>query len=767
MRRAQIQPSYPIKTGLRLLHHVGTLLLLACTASTAAAQSPTLHIMRVVAPPKLSDFLQGTPPNAGTKVDGFRQRRPGDGNPVTEPTVAFLSYDARNVYVVFVCKDEPGKSRARMAKREDVFADDLVFVNLDTFKDGLRNYMFAVNPLGIQLDGIATEGQEDDWSFDTLWRSEGALTPDGYAVLLSIPFKSLRFPDTAVQRWGISLSRSIPRNNEQSNWPYITDRIQGVARQMATLEGIEGVSPGRNMQFIPYGAFTESRLRNAITPTGPEFHTDTDARAGVDSKIVLQDAFTLDLTVNPDFSQVESDEPQVTVNQRFEVFFPEKRPFFIENAGFFRTLEDFTSFVGVTTEPLLFSRRIQDPQFGARITGKKAGWLLGGLVMDDRAAGSVLPVPDPHHESRATVGILRIQRELPGRSAIGVLATSRDFLNSSNRVGSIDARMKLAGNWTLIGQAAASRTEALSGAKRNGASSTVELTHVGRHFYYASRYLDRTPAFRADLGFIVKSDVRQTDHYMGYRFRPTSGPILSLTVGMYNLFDWNRDGRLQQRFNNPHLNVEFPRQTNFYYTRIQDLELFAGQAFHKHRNYWGLNSQWWKWVEISSSFQFGTGLNFIPAAGREPFVGNFGSHRLTLTFRPQSAVKFDQTYIYTRLGTRANSADLAVRSGTSVFNNHLVRSKLNVQFTRELSVRAILDYRAVLPNQDLVKLEREHRVAADILLTYLLNPGTALYVGYADSYDRNNETRLGLPSDPGMASKARQLFIKLSYLFRY
>src|SRR5262249_47684402 len=233
-------------------------------------------------------------------------------------------------------------------------------------------YEFFSTPLGIQADGITTEGQGDDFSFDTVWESRGRLTETGYVVSMAIPFKSLRFPPASgPQTWGISLLRGIPVNNEQSFWPGVTRKLSGFATQFADAHGLEGISPGRNLQFIPYGTFTGARFLD-----GGAFHTDALARAGADARVGARDAVTFDFTVNPDFSQGESDEPQVTVNQRFEVFFPEKRPFFLENAGYFQT--------PIT---LFFSRRIGDPQFGGRVTGRAGRWAIGGLPIDRRPPG--------------------------------------------------------------------------------------------------------------------------------------------------------------------------------------------------------------------------------------------------------------------------------------------------------------------------------------------------------------------------------------------
>src|SRR5712691_157669 len=457
---------------IRGVHHLilmgfaGGLLALPCVAQTPTNRPvdasisqngirdlkglPVLRIPRVKRPPRLEDFLNGTAREDEAIVTSFRQRDPGDGVPVSEPTTAYLSYDDKNLYVIFVCKDEPRQVRARMAKREDAFSDDMVGILLDTFHDQRRAYYFLSNPLGIQADAILTEGQGEDYSFDTLWHSEGRLTPDGYIVWFAVPFKSLRFRGEPIQTWGIGLSRSIIRKNETSWWPHISRRVEGVVQQLATLEGLEHLSPGRNVQLIPYGLLARARFLDTADANNPRFRTENDFRGGVDGKFVMRDALTFDVALNPDFSQVESDEPQVTINQRFEVFFPEKRPFFIENAGFFQT--------PVT---LFFSRRVANPQFGVRMTGKVGRWALGALGIDDRGPGNGRLSTHPLAGDRAGIGIVRVQREFGEQSKIGLLVASRDLASNSNRVFSIDTRIKLSPNLVLEAQAMHSETRQL------------------------------------------------------------------------------------------------------------------------------------------------------------------------------------------------------------------------------------------------------------------------------------------------------------------
>lgn len=175
---------------------------------------PTFRIARVSTPPNLEDYLEGKARDQETRITGFLQRDPRDGTPVSQETTAYLSYDDKNLYAIFVCKDDPKQIRAHLSKREAVFNDDLIGIVLDTFNDKRRGYIFGTNPLGIQLDGIVSEGQDDDYSFDTLWYSHGRLTDDGYVVWMAIPFKSLRFDNADVQTWGggfVAIFRAITK----------------------------------------------------------------------------------------------------------------------------------------------------------------------------------------------------------------------------------------------------------------------------------------------------------------------------------------------------------------------------------------------------------------------------------------------------------------------------------------------------------------------------------------------------------------------------
>ena len=751
--------------SVRLLVAAASLWCLSLPASTEAAPQPgsqatpappAIRVARVSSPPSLDDFAAGRPTPGMTDVSGFRQQEPGDGEPISRLTTAWIGYDDRQFHVVFVCQEDPGQVRGRLARREDINEDDVVGVLLDTFHDRRHAYLFIVNPLGVQLDGISTEGQDDDYSFDTLWHSEGRMTADGYLARISIPFRSLRFRSADVQEWGFAVARVIRARNETSFWPYITRRIQSHVEQMATLTGIEHVSPGRNIQLIPYTAGTASRyLDEQAAVRGRR----EEARAGLDAKVVLKEALTLDLAANPDFSQVESDEPQVTINQRFEVQFPEKRPFFIENASYFRT-----------PETLFFSRRIADPRLGARLTGRVGKWNVAGLVMDDRAPGEQAADGSEASGAMAVMAAGRVVREFGRQSTIGAMVTSRDFSTSSNRVASADLRLRLGGNWVVDAQAMTSRTTRLDGERLAGPAYVAAASYRSRTLNFESEYVDRSPGFRTELGFIERSDIREWDNEIGYTWFPKGGVLLSWGTGFEASVNWDREGRVQDWRANPEVEFEFPRNTNVFVGVDRAYERFQGIGFAKRGAFGHFNTEWLDWLSISLGASRSRGVNYYPAAGLKPFLANETEIEAGLTFRPMPGFRVEETYIHNRLDL-GSDRPAGLPAGDAIFRLHLVRTKATYQFTRALSLRAILDYNGLTPAPALIALDRDRRLTGDVLFTYLLNPGTALYVGYTDAY-ANVRVDPTLPpslsrTDAARTSVGRQVFVKVSYLLRY
>jgi len=738
-------------------HLAGLALSLALSASRGPGTVPSdadrpLSLTRVSRPPTVDDALSGSLADLGTPVTGFRQRTPHDGRPISAETAAYVSYDARNLYVIFVCQENPRDVRAHLTRREDIDLDDTVTVFLDTFHDRRRAYAFSTNPLGVQRDGVVAEGQDVDYSFDTLWSSEGRVTADGFVVRMAIPFKSLRFREEPGQVWGIGFSRAIVHTGEDAYWPYVTDRLEGFVQQLAPLAGPDRVAPSRNLQLIPYGSFSATR---ALDPGVPAFRRDQTGRAGLDAKIILNSAFTWDLTLNPDFSEVESDEPQVLVNQRFQVFFPEKRPFFLDNAGFFET-----------PEPLFFSRHVADPEVAGRLTGKAGGWAVGVLLSDDRAAGRQAPTAASSGR-RTGVGALRVQREIGRQSAIGVLATTRTIGSSFNQVVGVDLRLKIGDTWVLAGQAIRTFDRPTTGAGVDGAAYLASLLRTGRHFTYSSSYLDRSPTYHAPLGFIQRVDIREGGSHAGYSWRPDAGAVLAYGPSVTASAIWNHAHVLEDWSGVVDWSVSLKGASEIRVARTEYSELIQARPLRQHSNLASVYTSPAPWVSFSASYAQGLGANYAPAPGVAPFVGDSRDRSLGITLRPASRLRFDETYLSSTLAVATGGL---VPAGVSVYKNHITRSRVHYQFTRPLSLRAILDYNRLSPNPALVAADQKQHLTGDLLVTFLLHPGTAVYLGYNNQYDNlaidgTAPPRLVRTSAPTL-STGSQVYVKMSYLFR-
>jgi hypothetical protein len=760
-------------------------------------EPPALTIPRLPAAPTLEDFLamkpQGEAAEQMARVTAFVQRNPHDGQKISEPTDAYLGYDQKNLYVVFVCFDDPRKVRARMSRREDIYDDDNVEVMLDTFHDRRRAYAFQTTPLGVQWDAIWTEATRDeingnwDTSFDTVWNSRGKLTDRGFVVWISIPFKSLRFPATQQQEWGIILYRGIVRNNEDAFWPHISYKIQGRLGQAATLKGLEGISPGRSIELIPYGVMRGFRALDTRDPSTPFFQRAVaQGQTGMDAKFVIRDHFVVDMTANPDFSQVESEDPQITVNQRFAVYFPEKRPFFLENEDYFRTPLD-----------LFFTRNIGDPSAGIRLTGKQGPYSVGLMATDDRSPGLAVPNSDPLFKERSYFTIARASRDIFNQSSVGVIYTNWEYPASKefNRIGGVDTRLKFNANWTLEGQAVVSSTEcqgvsvfcaSSSDAARNyeaGPADKLELKRDGLHFSYDAIYDDISPGFTTVPGFINRTDIRYSFQEADYRFRPKKGWIVDWGPTLINRYVFDHTGLRLDTDYRPYLAIQGRGQTFIYLFPYEELRerlrpqdfpaLAQNQDFHEHSSGASIQTSYFPKVTVGASYYWGNGVNFVPADGL-PFLARSDMATGTLTVRPVKPLKIENTYLFERLRT--------IDGNHGIFNDHILRSKWNWQFTPQLSARVILQYNGLLASTPVpggqtspyTFLPTSKQFNADFLITYLVHPGTAIYVGYnSDLQNLDVIPRMGampgsvLNTPKGFINDSRQFFVKVSYQFRF
>ena len=700
---------------------------LSAAALLVAGASPEVKLARVSETPSVEDFVAMRSSEALAKVEGFVQRVPKDGAPASQETVVYLGHDGESLHVVFLCFDsDPSRIRARMAPRgASIESDDLVSIQIDTFYDQRRAYAFSANPLGVQATAMWIEGEGWDHSFDTVWSAVGELTETGYVVAMKIPFRSLRFPPRARQSWGVMFQRNIPRSNEESYWPAYSSRVQGRLNQAAVLTGIEDVSPGANRQIIAHAVARSWKLGDSMDSFDPEL--------GLDAKLVLKDSVVFDATVNPDFSQVETDEPQVTVNQRFEVFFPEKRPFFLENASFFQTPVN-----------LLFTRRIRNPTAGTRLTGKVGPYAFGALVSDDEV-----------FTERWLTSAFRVSRDVFRQSSVGVLYAERRGGSTDNRAVGVDSRISIDSHWTADLQAVSSRTDGIG-----GAAYEARVNRAGRKLNLELEYRDRSPDFRTETGFEPRSDYRSLKQFATYRFRPEGERLVAFgpDVLVRRLTDY--EGRELELTYGPAFKWELMRQTSFgvYYLgsretlRRQDHEaLEASTRFDAST--WGLffSTAYIPELTLSGSLAAGRGIHLHPVSG-PPDAADRLDGDLGLVVRPMPALTVDNRYLWSRLGSPGD--------GALVFENHILRSAWNYQISKPLSLRVIVQYDALRASPARTALESSKNLNVDVLLRYLVNHGTALFVGYNGNLtDEDSQTPF--------LHDSRQLFFKLSYLLRF
>ena len=762
---------------------------MAMAATPAFCSGAMVKIPRVETAPRLEDFESMVPngtAQALEKVSDFLQNQPSDGKPATDRTDAYLGYDQQNLYVVMVCWDKNNGVRGSLSRREPgstngngPFDDDYIEITLDTFHDERHAFVFDVNPKAVQADGLWTEGQGTDYSWDTLWYSRARIGKEGYVVWVAIPFRSIRFHPSSLNSWGVVLTRYIAKNNEYDNWPWVSAKLAGRLNQEAKLTGVENVASGSNMQFIPYLESRTFRSLDTSNPTQPTFDSaHFQGKAGLDSKIVFHDSLVLDTTINPDFAQVESDEPQNTVNQRFPVLFPEKRPFFLENSNFF---EAPLISIGNIQPRMVFTRDIVDPTFGVRLTGKQGPWNLGFLVADDRSPGLDVPRTDPVYGDRAYFAIGRVSHDLGEQSSVGAMFVDREFNGQFNRVGGLDGTFRINKNWDASYRGYMSSTLDTLG-YHFGQNHDAVIVGQGLRFTFSLEYLDITPKFLALAGFIPRTDQRTFNEYGHFYWRPEGkhlifhGPEENAT----QLWD-HTNTTLQQVLS---FDYVFGFQRNIIVAPIVSYESdvlrpidFAGLPNnHKYsQDAVGIVFRGTPWRALSWSTRVirdGT-VVVVPAVGQLPYTGNETAINQTISIKPVDRLQIDNTYILERVVN-----GLAKHA---VVNSNIFRSKWNYQFTREFSLRFIGQYNGLLSNPAYSSLQTDKNLNFDVLFTYLLHPGTAVYVGYNSNLE-NIDPALCMrppgstecdPNGPGLlhttdrlTNDGRQLFIKISYLFR-
>lgn len=752
-------------------------LCLLCTAvallfsKSVSAAEPGLVMPLIDGEPSFADFQNMAPSSAlarsMAKVDNFVQREPEPGEPSAQRTEVYIGYDQVELHVIFLAFDtDPDQIRANLSSRENIAGDDNVEITFDTFNDQRAAFSFRTTPLGIQWDARWTEGSSRRGGFDTtlemVWESDGQLTDQGYMARMSIPLRSLRFPDSPEQTWRIQFARNIPRYGEQSYWPPYSVGVEGRLNQTAVLTGIRDVSPGNNAQIIPFLFAREVDSLDLGAAGGPSFGQISEQDVGLDAKFVFNDSMVLDITLNPDFSQVESDQPQVTLNERFEVQFPERRPFFVENADFF-----------ATDSTLVFTRRIVDPEGGARFTGRAGKFGFGSILINDEAPGLNRADDDPLQGEKANVAILRGFMDISNQDRVGVLFTNRDLANGYNRVASIDGRFKLNTNWTTQLQLVGTASKSVNGgAETTGYQRNIQVNRAGRTFSNHTHFIETTSDFRTELGFqsrFFRSDSSGIHQRVNFNFYPENSRINRWNTNLFGVYIDDIGGdKIYSQFG-PGFGLNF--DTNFFnanYTeysetlRPKDFAGILSNRTYKYENFQlGYTNTMLNTLSFSASFRSGTTLNLVPPRGTLPNIADTTRFSVDMLWRPISSLRISNTFFRTQLKAEAGGMD--------IFTNDIIRSNWNYQFTKEWSLRFIAQYDETDAGPG-SRLVDDKNLNFDLLLRYVINPWSAFYIGYNtnqsnfDIVEMEGERELVIAND--LKNDGDQIFMKFSYLFQ-
>jgi hypothetical protein len=755
----------------------------------------------------------------------FHQVQPGDNIAPSKPTEVLLGYDSRFLYIAFHCYDEPDKVRANIAKRDNIFDDDYVGILFDTFNDHRKAYEFDFNPLGVQADGVWTDGQNEDFNPDIVMESKGLITSDGWTVEVAIPFKSLRYVAGKDKLWGAHFWRRIKRfNNELDMWMPLNRDISSWLAQEGRLSGLEGISTERTLELIPSltlsetgkrkGTLSGAQLASGILDPGRLVNEPVKFDPGLTGKYTITPNVTLDFAINPDFAQVESDQLVVTANQRFPIFFAEKRPFFLEGIDIFQT-----QIAAVHT------RTIIDPDFAVKLTGKVDRNTFGLLLASDNGPGNFSPeerlTANPRFVGKnASIGILRLKRDIGKKdSFIGLLATYNRFVDRYNELGGFDTRLRVDKQTTFTAQALVTRTRRpffypdegkTFDRKENGFIYAMDYNKSGRHFGYELSAVGRTLYYRADVGFNRRANTNNLNGFFRYNSEPKPKARL-ISWRVYNdistNFDWQ--GRSQVFNDESQLQFNLRRQTyvgvgfDKGYERVFEREFGATRkpgsncALTNTCTFWGADEERsaynkglyvfagstpMKQVDFnmfvnrvagSLDFDFGGGQRYprvsIPAvAARNAQAAGLcnGSTPPPVCFAPQDPgpggfLHFDATVNYrpsTPLNLSLSFTKERLRrydTGLLAFDENIISLRSTYQFTRFIFARGRIDYDSLASN-----------VKGQFLFGWTPNPGTALYIGYNDDLNRNGFNPFSGQLEPGFRRNGRTFFIKMSYLSR-
>jgi hypothetical protein len=683
------------------------------------------------------------------KIGHFSEIVPGDNVQPSVQTEVFVTYDQQALYVAFHCYDEPATIRATLSDRDIFRADDIIFIILDTFRNYQTAYQLGVNPFGLQVD-MYRNLDEQDATFDIVYHSAGRIVEDGWVAEMAVPFKSLRFPEREEQMWGFHCIRVRPRESrEEMSWAPLDRDDPCFLCQAGVLRGIRGVSGGRNLEILPYVMASQvSGLSDVEDPETPFENKDIEADGGFNVKYGLTSDITLDFAYDPDFSQVESDMAQIDINTSFALFYPEKRPFFLEGSDLF-----------ASQIQAVYTRTINDPIAAAKLTGHLNNTSIGYIFAKDDNTPFIIPFQEQSvflsSRVKSVASIFRLKHNLWEDSFIGILGTSRDVGSGYNRLAGMDASLRFLSDYRFSVQALQSWTEepndttiyegengltfdgdrftsAFDGDRFHGLGLYATMSRAARHWNFRLFYRDLSPAFRADNGFVDRNDFRTLGAWTGLLFRPDNRWFDQIYPQIIMNWRYDHGGIFRERWIGPECEFLLKTQTNISIgALVVNDEHFQGE-WHKgvHRGWIRTNTNFSEFLSGGVSLMRG---EFI-YRGDSTDVGSGHEFDVNATAKFSSRFALETTYEWDRL--------------SDFFDGYILRAKAVYQFTPGLFLRLVAQFNSF-----------DDTFEIDPLISYKINPFTVFYAG--STYDLVDFDR-----PTGWRTTGRQFFMKFQYFWR-
>ncbi len=705
-----------------------------------------LELAKAATPPVLDGILDDEAWQTAAVVDDpWITYNPVNGNELPQRTRAYLAYDDQNLYFAFHCLDSsPDQIKTSLTKRDGIFEDDWVGLSIDTVGGKKYGYEFFVNPSGAQADAFRT-GDMEDSSTDWVWYSAGRIVADGYIVEIRQPLKNLRFSSGKDVRMGIIFWRRISRLGMSGSWPRLLPG-QSMGGSQAELRITELARP-LVLEALPSFTYTSGRDRlSPVAWSGADQTRDLGfaVKYGITSSIVAE------ATLNPDFSQVESDALQVTVNQRYPVLYSEKRPFFMEAGNLF-DLGGVGDGLGNMIMPVN-TRSVVDPQWGIRLTGEQGKASFALLAAADRSPGNSWEGEvNPDLGRQATFWISRGKLGLGRDNYIGMLYSGREFGAEYNRALAVDFSLHLLGNHLLMGHYIQSFSNQPAAGAVNGGYLTAEYAYNRGNTAILAMIENIDSGFQMDTAFYQRSGIATAKLYLQTRIVPNAKKLpwlFGITPSLYAAVIQDKVSGMDDTELMVEGRANFTRKgqlAGYYYL---GRECWAGRAFQRSTAQLSVSLQPFKWLNIHSCYGFGNAIYYDPV---DPFLGHRTQLHANFTLQPTQNLNLFAEHSISRF-RRPDS-------GEKVYDQGIWHGRLTYQFNSKLFVRGLVQYDTFF-----------QRVLGDFLASFTTIPGTVLYLGYGSL----NESRSWVDGgwQRGVTGdrfyQARQsLFFKVSYRYQF